>query len=64
MIAFGVVWIFSYKLAQPLRKMAAAARSFGAGDFSVRVEISSDDEIGHLAQAFNNMRSPFLPARP
>ncbi len=55
MIAFGVVWIFSYKLAQPLRKMAAAARSFGAGDFSVRVEISSDDEIGHLAQAFNNM---------
>ena len=52
MIAFGVVWIFSYKLAQPLRKMAAAARSFGAGDFSVRVEISSDDEIGHLGSGF------------
>ena len=55
MISFGIVWIFSYKLAQPLRKMAAAAHSFGAGDFSVRVEVCSNDEIGHLAQAFNNM---------
>lgn len=55
MISFGIVWIFSYKLAQPLRKMAAAARSFGNGDFSVRVKVCSDDEIGHLAQAFNNM---------
>lgn len=55
MISFGIVWIFSYKLAQPLRRMAAAARSFGAGDFSVRVEVCSNDEIGQLAQAFNNM---------
>lgn len=55
MISFGIVWIFSYKLAQPLRKMASAARSFGNGDFSVRVKVCSDDEIGHLAQAFNNM---------
>lgn len=55
MISFGIVWIFSYKLAQPLRKMASAARSFGNGDFSIRVKVCSDDEIGHLAQAFNNM---------
>ncbi len=35
--------------------MAEAARCFGSGDFSRRVPVTSDDEIGELAVAFNNM---------
>jgi signal transduction histidine kinase len=57
MVAFCAVWLFSYKLVRPLRNMAAAARAFGEGNFSVRVPVTSEDEIGELAVAFNNMAS-------
>ena len=55
MFTFCVVWVFSYQLVKPLRQMSAAARSFGEGDFSIRVPVTSSDEIGELATAFNNM---------
>ena len=45
----------SRALGQPLREMADAARRFGRGDLSVRVEVSSEDEIGELGEAFNSM---------
>ena len=35
--------------------MADAARRFGRGDLSVRVDASSEDEIGELGEAFNSM---------
>lgn len=55
MVSFCVVWLFTYRLVQPLRNMAAAARCFGEGNFSVRVPVASEDEIGQLSVAFNNM---------
>ena len=54
-LAFVVVGLFSYRLVKPLRQMSAAAKSFGDGDFSIRVPVTSNDEIGQLATAFNNM---------
>lgn len=57
MVAFCAVWLFSYKLVRPLRNMASAARAFGDGNFAVRVPVTSQDEIGELAVAFNNMAS-------
>lgn len=56
-ISFGVVWVFSYRMVRPLREMARAAREFGGGNFSIRVQAGTDDEIGQLALAFNNMAS-------
>lgn len=55
LVAFCVLWLFSYRLVQPLRIMAAAAHCFGEGNFSVRVPVTSQDEIGQLAVAFNSM---------
>lgn len=55
LVAFCISWLFSYKLVRPLRDMAIAARSFGQGNFSIRVPVTSQDEIGQLAAAFNNM---------
>jgi signal transduction histidine kinase len=54
-VSFAIVWLFTYKLIQPLRNMANAAHCFGEGNFSVRVPVTSDDEIGQLSVAFNSM---------
>ncbi len=54
-VTFCVVGVFAYRLVKPLRQMSAAARSFGAGDFSIRVPVTSADELGQLAVSFNNM---------
>lgn len=55
LLSFCVVGLFAYRLVKPLRQMSAAAKSFGDGDFSVRVPVTSGDEIGQLALSFNNM---------
>ncbi|MDD5952721.1 MAG: HAMP domain-containing sensor histidine kinase [Oscillospiraceae bacterium] len=55
LVAFGVTWLYSYKMTRPLRSMCEATKSFAMGDFSVRVPVFSDDEIGELAKAFNQM---------
>ena len=55
MLSFIMVWLFSYRLVRPLHEMSLAAHSFGEGNFSVRVPVTSNDEIGQLALAFNNM---------
>lgn len=49
------IGLFSYNLVKPLRQMSQAAKQFGKGDFSIRVSETSNDEIGELAVAFNNM---------
>ena len=42
-------------MVRPLREMSVAAKKFGQGDFTSRIEVTSDDEIGQLAMALNNM---------
>ena len=41
--------------ARPFNEMAAAALKFAHGDFSARVDAERDDELGALADAFNQM---------
>lgn len=55
LLAVLIVSILSYNMAKPLRQMSEAAKKFAIGDFSARVKVRSDDEIGELATAFNNM---------
>ena len=54
-VSFIVIYFVTTSLVNPLRQMAAATRAFAKGDFSVRVPVEGDDEIGRLASAFNNM---------
>lgn len=55
LLAILIVSILSYSMAKPLRQMSDAAKKFAVGDFSARVKVTSNDEIGELATAFNNM---------
>lgn len=51
------------RVAAPVQELARAARAVGHGDFQVRVVQKSDDEIGFLAQAFNEMTRHLAEAR-
>ncbi|MBR7091902.1 MAG: HAMP domain-containing histidine kinase [Clostridia bacterium] len=57
-----VMYILTYRLVKPLRRMAEAARKFGAGDFADRIAVKEKDEIGALAQAMNNMADSLASA--
>ena len=45
----------SHRILAPVEALTKAARRMEAGDLSQRVKITSKDEIGDLAQAFNSM---------
>ncbi len=55
LLTFVITYFVTLKMVRPLREMAVAAKKFGQGDFTSRIRIDSDDEIGQLAMAFNNM---------
>ncbi len=54
-IAIIFVYIFSLKFTKPLKEINSAAKIIAAGEFSNRLAIHSDDEIGQLAKSFNQM---------
>ena len=46
---------FAGSIVKPIRQISSIARKFAMGDFSVRIENNSDDEIGELCTAINHM---------
>lgn len=54
-IAFFVLYSLMYKFTKPLKSMSEAAKRMAKGDFSKRIPVISDDEIGQLSVSFNNM---------
>lgn len=49
------IWLISIRISRPVFRLKEAANRIGAGDFSIRVDDDSDDEIGELSAAFNAM---------
>ncbi len=45
----------STRLSRPIGRLAQASRRIASGRYAERVPVSSDDEIGELAQSFNTM---------
>lgn len=54
-LAFGATWFASSRMTKPLKDMSEVVRSFGRGDFSRRIQVEDNDEIGQLSETFNNM---------
>ena len=54
-ISITAIYFITYQQVKPLRDMAAAVSRFASGDFSVRVPVPDETEVGQLAAAFNNM---------
>ncbi len=56
LLAMGlVISLGTARVFRPLAKLAEITRRFSEGDFDQRAEINSKDEIGLLAQSFNQM---------
>jgi len=53
--AFGLGFLLSGYLIRPLQKLTAVTSEVAEGNLEVRADITSDNEIGHLAKNFNHM---------
>ncbi|RKY32808.1 MAG: hypothetical protein DRP74_01815 [Candidatus Omnitrophota bacterium] len=55
LVGLLIAFFFSRQLVNPIYKLSKVVESFGKGDFSLRAEVSSGDEIENLASSFNRM---------
>lgn len=54
-LASLIGFFLARKIVRPVESLTRAAREMENGDLNCRVEVSSKDEIGELARAFNSM---------
>lgn len=54
-LAAAVAIILSHQLARPVEALRTAANAWSQGHYAVRASVESTDEIGQLAQSFNEM---------
>ncbi len=54
-LALGLARVLARGMTKPLRDMADGARAMARGDYEVRINTRSKDEVGRLAAAFNSM---------
>ncbi|MBI4408998.1 MAG: adenylate/guanylate cyclase domain-containing protein [Gemmatimonadetes bacterium] len=59
-LAIGIALVLSRGLARPVRQLVAATERVRRGDYGFRVDVSSRDELGTLAGAFNDMTAGLL----
>ena len=51
----GILFFIASRITDPLRRMVAAANQIAQGDLNQHVQLAGGDEIGQLAQSFNQM---------
>jgi len=56
-VANGIGYVMVRRITQPIQALASTAQAITGGDLSRRAEVTSTDEIGSLATAFNTMTS-------
>jgi signal transduction histidine kinase len=54
-LAAGVGWLISRRLSTPLLALTEVTTRMAGGELSVRADVARHDEVGQLAQAFNEM---------
>ncbi|HMQ55469.1 MAG TPA: MCP four helix bundle domain-containing protein, partial [Anaerolineae bacterium] len=54
-ISGGLGWFLSGKIARPLQRVTAVSRLLATGNLDQTIEVSGQDEVGQMAQAFQQM---------
>jgi two-component system, NtrC family, nitrogen regulation sensor histidine kinase NtrY len=64
-ILFGLFlsWWAAARVTLPVRRLAAGAREVSDGNWNTRVAVRGNDEIGQLAQSFNQMTQELVDQR-
>lgn len=55
LLALGFIYIVSNRMSRPLIEMEKATRNIAKGNLNTKVEIQSNDEIGLLGEAINDL---------
>lgn len=55
LFAFVILYFITRQITRPLYEMTLAARSYAKGDFSRRITVEPEGELGTLAATFNQM---------
>jgi class 3 adenylate cyclase len=55
LIGIGIAWLFSRRLAVPIAELTRATRAVRDGHLETRIDVRTRDEIGELAESFNEM---------
>ena len=66
LILISATWLGLYlakRITRPVQRLADGARAIGAGQFDVRLEAESGDELGSLVEAFNMMAAELRTSR-
>lgn len=63
LIGLVTAWIFSRRIADPVRELTTAADGIAGGNLAHRVHLGRNDELGRLAGAFNVMAAEVEAAR-
>lgn len=61
-IVIPIAWLVSRRIVKPIMRIARASRAIGQGDFNHQVPVTSNNEVGVLAQEFNSMRDDLKDA--
>ena len=62
-IAIGASYVLAARITTPIKTLQAGAARIGAGDFSHRIALASEDEIQSLGDQFNDMAVALQDAR-
>jgi len=62
-LAIGLSWWATARITRPVRRLSESASKVAAGNWAATVEVSSGDEIGQLARAFNRMTGELVAQR-
>jgi len=59
----GLTYLLARRIVEPVKKLDRAAAEVARQNYAIEVEVTGEDEMGRLAQTFNNMCASIRKAR-